>query len=196
MNPYREVDPNRCAPPQPKQESQWRLGAIFDERRGEFQTYYKLDSWFKRAGESDEHVKERGESARKLDIATEFMNVQLQEFEGDPSENSYTTWRHEGHRLGADRKPEKEVHVYEMYWADLARPNNSLLRFLFRFTNCCCISSASEGSRWITHRLKTWGSSIGFSLFVPTHTLRAYFLSQRSPCWCSFTVSRLRRCLY
>src|SRR5262249_3710936 len=60
-------------------------------------------------------------------------NVQIQEFSGDQAENSYTTWRHDGHRLGTDRTPEKGVHVYEMYWADLARPNNSLLRFLFSF---------------------------------------------------------------
>lgn len=130
-NPFREIDPARCAKSEPR--AHRGVGSVFDERRGEFQTYYKWDAWFKRAGESDEHLKEREESARRLDIATEFMNVQLQEFEGDSSENSYTTWRHDGYRLGADGNPEKEVHVYEMYWADLARPTNSLLRFLFSF---------------------------------------------------------------
>jgi len=176
MNPYREVDPNRCAPPQPKQESQWRLGAIFDERRGEFQTYYKLDSWFKRAGESDEHVKERGESARKLDIATEFMNVQLQEFEGAPSENSYTTWRHEGHRLGADRKPEKEVHVYEMYWADLARPNNSLLRFLFSFYQLL-LHLISLGRLALDHASLENLGKLDWFLFIRSYTYAARILS-------------------
>lgn len=136
VNPYRDRDPGGCGKPDRNElngNHKWRLRAIFDERLGEFQTYYKRHAWFKSAGESSEHAKERQESARKLDIATEFMNVQLQEFAGDQPENSYTTWRHDGHRLRGDRTPEKEVHVYEMYWADLARPNNSLLRFLFSF---------------------------------------------------------------
>ncbi len=176
MNPYREVDPHKCAPPEPKQKSQWKFGAIFDERRGEFQTYYKWDAWFKRAGESDDHVKERREGARKLDIATEFMNVQLQEFEGDPSENSYTTWRHEGHRLGADRKPEKEVHVYEMYWADLARPNNSLVRFLFSFYQLL-LHLVSLGRLALDHASLENLGKLDWFLYARSYTYAARVLS-------------------
>src|SRR5215475_13400423 len=84
MDPYRDDDPNGCSkPPDPNEKHQWRLRAMFDERLGEFQTYYKWRAWFKRRGESDEHIKERKDSARKLDVATEFMNVQIQEFTGD-----------------------------------------------------------------------------------------------------------------
>src|SRR5215831_1697294 len=174
-SPYREVDSTKCKP-EPAQKSEWRFGAVFDERRGEFQNYYKWNAWFKRAGESGEHLKERNESARKLDIATEFMNVQLQEFDGDQSENSYTTWRHDGHRLGADRKPEKEVHIYEMYWADLARPSNSLLRFLFSFYQLL-LHLVSLGRLALDHASFENLGQLDWFLYLRTYTYAARVLS-------------------
>ncbi|HWZ96702.1 MAG TPA: hypothetical protein VN025_02995 [Candidatus Dormibacteraeota bacterium] len=131
QNPFQESDPSKFA--RQKAEAGMKVGSVFDERRGVFQEFYKLSGWFGRGSESETHLREREESARKIDIATEFMNIQLQEFEGDDKENSYTTWRHDGCRMASKEASKKEVHVYEMYWADLARPNNSLVRFLFSF---------------------------------------------------------------
>jgi hypothetical protein len=131
-NPFHEVDPFHRRD-QESAKGKFTIGSMFDERRGEFQTYYEWNEWFGRVDESGRHLQERQKAALDLDIATEFMNVQLKDFKGDKTQNSYTTWRHCGRRLGQDRTPEKEVHVYEMYWADLARPNNSLVRFLFSF---------------------------------------------------------------
>jgi len=110
-----------------------RIAAIFDERRGIFQKYYKRNFWFARTDESGKHLHGRQRDALGLYIASEFMDVQLQEFHRDDGENSYTTWRHDGCRVASKETSEKEVHVYEMYWADLARPNNSLVRFFFSF---------------------------------------------------------------
>ncbi|HJZ63484.1 MAG TPA: hypothetical protein VKD70_04140 [Candidatus Acidoferrum sp.] len=175
-NPYRDLDSSCCSKPDPNGNHKWRLRAIFDERRGEFQTYYKWHAWFKRAGESDEHAEERKESARKLDIATEFMNVQIQEFAGDQPENSYTTWRHDGHRLRTDRTPEKEVHVYEMYWADLARPNNSLLRFLFSFYQLL-LHLVSLGRLALDHASLENLGKLDWFLYLRTYTYAARVLS-------------------
>ncbi|MBS1841303.1 MAG: hypothetical protein JSS69_17000 [Acidobacteria bacterium] len=112
----------------------WKqLRYLFEERRGVFRDLYTWTSWFGRKGESKEHVLERHASDRKIDIATEFMQVQLAEFAGDKSKNTFTTWRHSGRRLGEGNEAKKDVDVFEMYWADLARPNNSFVRFLFSF---------------------------------------------------------------
>ena len=175
-NPYRDADPGRCGRPDPNGKHPWRFRAIFDERLGEFQTYYKWHAWFKNAGESDDHVKERKESARKLDIATEFMNVQVQGFAGEQPENSYTTWRHDGYRLGMDRTPEKEVHVYEMYWADLARPNNSLVRFLFSFYQLL-LHLVSLGRLALDHASLENLGKLDWFLYVRSYTYAARILS-------------------
>jgi hypothetical protein len=136
-NPFQQHDPAKFAREREEKREETsvfrRIAAIFDERRGIFQKYYKRNFWFTRTDESGKHLHERQDDARVLDIASEFMDVQLQEFRRDDGENSYTTWRHEGCRVASKEAPQKEVHVYEMYWADLARPNNSLVRFLFSF---------------------------------------------------------------
>ncbi|GAC1631612.1 MAG: hypothetical protein NVS9B14_03680 [Candidatus Acidiferrum sp.] len=109
------------------------LAATFEERRGRFRNFFSWNAWFGRNKESDPHVEERRDDGRRLDVATEFMHMQLDQFSGDPVQNSFCTWKHEGHRLNGEGTPTDEVHVYEMHWADLARPNNSFLRFFFSF---------------------------------------------------------------
>jgi hypothetical protein len=113
--------------------NQGGIASTFEERRGVFRNLYSWAAWFGGNGESGEHRKERQSSVRDIDIATEFMRIQMDQFAGDPVQNSFSTWRHDGRRLGSSGNSEKDVHVYEMYWADLARPNNSLLRFFFSF---------------------------------------------------------------
>ena len=126
--------PSQHAGKAPPRAYSWRqLRYLFEERRGVFRDLYCWTSWFGRKGESKEHILERHASERKIDIATEFMQVQLAEFAGDKTDNTFTTWRHSGRRLGEGEEAKRHVDVFEMYWADLARPNNSFLRFLFSF---------------------------------------------------------------
>lgn len=97
-----------------------------EERRGEFEKLSHWKAWFLRGKDS---------AAKPVvpDIATEYMDTQLEDFIGDPLQSSYTTWRREGRRAAQGTQPAKDVDVYDMHWADLARPSNSLLRFLFSF---------------------------------------------------------------
>jgi hypothetical protein len=113
--------------------NQGGVTSTFEERRGVFRNLYTWAAWFGGKGESSDHRKERQLSVRQIDVATEFMRIQMDQFAGDPAQNSFSTWRHDGQRLDSSGVPEKNVHIYEMYWADLARPNNSLLRFFFSF---------------------------------------------------------------
>ena len=116
-----------------KEANKGGIASTFEERRGAFRNLYSWAAWFGEKGESPEHRKERHESVREIDVSTEFMRMQLDQFSGDPTQNSFSTWRHDGQRLDASGNRSQDVHVYEMYWADLARPNNSLLRFFFSF---------------------------------------------------------------
>jgi hypothetical protein len=125
-------------PPKPKKRKATKLSwnslrHVFEERRGVFRDLYTWKSWFRKSDEREAHTGERYKVDEEIDIATEFMHTQLDDYKGDPDENSCTTWKHSGRRLDRDGKGEAEVDVYEMYWADLARPNNSILRFLFSF---------------------------------------------------------------
>jgi hypothetical protein len=125
-------------PPKPKKEKSKKftwdsLRYLFEERRGVLRDLYTWNSWFRKGGEREQHAGERHHADANIDIATEFMHMQLDDYAGNPDENSCTTWKHSGRRLNRDGKGEAEVDVYEMYWADLARPNNSILRFFFSF---------------------------------------------------------------
>jgi hypothetical protein len=125
-------------PPKPKREKSKKfswdsLRYLFEERRGVLRDLYTRKSWFRKTGEGEQHAGERYRADANIDIATEFMHMQLDDYVGDPDENSCTTWKHSGRRLNLDGKGETQVDVYEMYWADLARPNNSFVRFLFSF---------------------------------------------------------------
>jgi hypothetical protein len=109
------------------------IASTFEERRGVFRSLFTWSAWFGRNGESGPHSEERRRAVRSLDVGSAFMHMQLDQFAGDPLQNSFSTWRHDGRRMNASGEAEQEVHVYEMYWADLARPSNSFLRFFFSF---------------------------------------------------------------
>lgn len=49
----------------------------------------------------------------------------LQDYYGAADDNNYISTRLEGRRIDGT-----DVHIYEMFWADLARPTNSILSFL------------------------------------------------------------------
>ncbi|HLK04437.1 MAG TPA: hypothetical protein VKT53_08355 [Candidatus Acidoferrum sp.] len=109
-----------------KRKFEYSLSAM-EERRGNFRDLSSIKKWFG-----------PGASAMRSsvpDVATEFMDSLLQNYTGDPEKNSYTTWRRVGRRTtkvdGEDRLT--DVDVYDMHWADLARPSNSVLRFIFSF---------------------------------------------------------------
>ncbi len=57
-----------------------------------------------------------------------FMRDQLRDYEGEGPDATYETVRLEGARLNADGSPTAEVHLYEMYWADLSRLGTGFFR--------------------------------------------------------------------
>lgn len=65
-------------------------------------------------------------------IGYEFMRTQLAGYIGEDGGRAFDTTRLEGERIQADR-PSQRVHIYEAYWADLARPQNSIVSFFMAF---------------------------------------------------------------
>jgi hypothetical protein len=59
-----------------------------------------------------------------------YMRKLLRDYRPDRSDGVYTTSRLEGRRLAQDGKDEADVHIYEMYWADLSRLGTGLLGML------------------------------------------------------------------
>ena len=109
-----------CAPS--KKDLWTTLRTTFEERRGFFEDKFRLKNW-------------RPELREKIvaaDISNEFMHSQLCEYEGDPLHGKYESFRLAGERSGA-AGPKTQVHIYEMYWADLAKRNNSFIRFFVSF---------------------------------------------------------------
>lgn len=74
----------------------------------------------------------QAEARREADYLRDhdFMRAQLEAYE--PSDVPYDTVRLEGHKL-ADGEPVADVHVYEMYWADLSRLGSGLMRIAGEF---------------------------------------------------------------
>ena len=65
--------------------------------------------------------------------AHHFIGDQLREYKGEGVGSTYETVRLEGSRLGRDNKPQLDVHVYEMYWADLSRLGTGFIRIVGEF---------------------------------------------------------------
>jgi hypothetical protein len=80
---------------------------------------------FARAISPPEGREARGEQ----DIGNTFTAQLLQDYQGGADGNAYPTTRLEGKRSDTENV-ETEVHIYEVFWADLARPTNSALSFL------------------------------------------------------------------
>jgi len=61
------------------------------------------------------------------------MAIQLGEYRGSALCSKYESVRLEGSRSGPGGQPAIAVDIYEMYWADLAKRNNSAVRFFMSF---------------------------------------------------------------
>jgi hypothetical protein len=58
-----------------------------------------------------------------------YTQLLLEQYQGGADGNFYATDRLEGRRSEGAGGPEAEVHIYEVLWADLARPTNTFLSF-------------------------------------------------------------------
>jgi hypothetical protein len=65
--------------------------------------------------------------------AHEFIWKQLHKYKGMGVQSTYETVRLEGSRLGQGNEPQPDVHIYEMYWADLSRLGTGIFRILGEF---------------------------------------------------------------
>jgi len=88
----------------------------------------------------------------------QFLRGQLEQYkEIDPAE-TYQTIRNEGLRRD-DQEGEREVHVYEMYWADLSRLGNSFLTFfveLYQLLFHLCTVGAKTARFAAAQHQKIW----------------------------------------
>lgn len=115
--------PEVFAGPPPVKKSLWtKLRTTLEERRGFFENKYRWKNW--RA--------ERKKEIDEADISDEFMVTQISGYEGSALCGKYESSRLEGERSGTAGEP-VQVHIYEMYWADLAKKNNSVVRFFLSF---------------------------------------------------------------
>ena len=81
---------------------------------------YKFALHLAEKAKKNETLKDRGEIGRQWSVKL------LQDYYGAGDGNKYVTTRLEGKRA----TDSTEVHIYEMFWADLAHPTNSILSFL------------------------------------------------------------------
>jgi hypothetical protein len=129
-----------------------KMFAFLQERSVNFATL--LDAW----------TSQRGKPAHGV-IGHEFMRLLLQDYPGGADGDTYVTARLEGKRAANAPGGEANVHVYEAYWADLARPQNSLLSFfqaLFQLllhlgslSRLTIDASAAENVTWIWRVYRT-----------------------------------------
>ena len=73
----------------------------------------------------------RGQGGSRGFAGREFMRRTLEKYAGGADGDAYVTTRLEGKRGARVPGGAAEVHIFEVLWADLARPTNSLLSFLF-----------------------------------------------------------------
>ena len=89
-------------------ESIWKsFTNVFEERRGAFADAYTLHAWFSHRGEV-----ERKKMA-DLDVASEFMKVQIEDYKGDPATSIYSTSRLEGRRGVPNGQAPTDVHFVQ-----------------------------------------------------------------------------------
>ncbi len=99
-----------------------RMRTVFEERRGFFADRFTIKSW--RQGRA---------AVGQPDINDEFTVTQLGEYSGDPLVSKYESVRLQGTRAASHGCAPVQVDLYEMYWADLAKRNNSFIRFFMSF---------------------------------------------------------------
>jgi hypothetical protein len=124
--------------------------------------------------------------ARKYDLFVEFMKRQLACYGGDKPEDTYETLRLEGSR-SADGGEKFDVHIYELYWADLSRLKagifsifTELYQLLFHLSslgvnavNAAALDHPEESSwRWL-RRFQGWSCT---ALTVPIPIFNLFML--------------------
>jgi hypothetical protein len=122
---------------------------------------------FARAISEKKLGKERGQIGRKWSVAL------LQGYHGGAMGNDYITTRLEGQR----KRDGTEVHIYEMFWADLARPTSSVLSFLLALFQLIlhipslsrlAIDSRPDGDRsWKTFQFLHRYAARMLQIFIP-----------------------------
>lgn len=70
-----------------------------------------------------DHIVERGQTGNA------YTQLLLEQYQGGADGDFYATNRLEGKRTGGASGSDAEVHIYEVLWADLARPTNTFLSF-------------------------------------------------------------------
>ena len=97
-----------------------------------FRPFEERSATFARiASERGDEKKREGKSIPAGSVGNAYMKLLLECYQGGADGNFYSTTRLEGRRSRSDSHGAAEVHIYEMLWADLARPTNSILSFLF-----------------------------------------------------------------
>lgn len=99
-----------------------RVPRFFQERSASFAAY--LEQWA-------EWARARRATLGRGSVGNEFMRLQLNDYTGGADGNTFHTTRLRGKGTDTDTNADTEVHIYEAYWADLARPKNTLLSFFF-----------------------------------------------------------------
>ena len=123
--------------------------------RGPFHAWVTR-AWTKAAADPASAVSDDG-------LAREFMRGQLRGYGGEDPEDTCESIRLEGARGASDGSEARDVHVYELYWADLSRLKAGLL------------SIFTELYQLLFHL-----SSLG------THVVDAEALHHRTPAWDRF----------
>jgi hypothetical protein len=76
-----------------------------------------------------DYGKENKEHVPRGKAGNAFMKLLLQDYKGGADGDAYITTRLEGKRSAEAPGGEANVHIYEVLWADLASPNNTILSF-------------------------------------------------------------------
>ena len=92
-----------------------------------------IDLYQEQSTKFAELVASYGKTTKRVErgkAGNEFTRMLLQDYLGGADGDAYVTTRLEGKRDAMAPGGEAEVHIYEVLWADLARPDNSILSFL------------------------------------------------------------------
>ena len=135
-----------------------RIAGLYKEQSADFASVTRTQMNLQQKGAAAGHVSVAGtgEAGRR------YTQMLLEDYQGgsEVAGNKYCTARLEGNRLG----DETQVHVYEVLWADLAKPANGLLRFflglfqlllhLASLSRTVLDTGAAEGTSFVWRRYR------------------------------------------
>ena len=135
LPPYDPKNPDACNQRPPREFNHFDSTGLQIPLRpvcpdGKLEPKYKWKSLgkalgFLQEGSSEFARSEIREGMQRGSVGRKFSVKLLQDYRGGGEGNAYITTRLDGRRA----KDSTEVHIYEMFWADLARPTNSTLSF-------------------------------------------------------------------